>query len=573
MASGKWTDYKANAFNSGSGTSSDPYIIANAEQLAYLAYKCNTGSTYSGTYFKITAASIDLSAHYWVPIGSYTDDVARSFAGDLDGNGCTITGMNIATSYVNYGGTNTKLVLDIGFVGRLNSASNVRGIRNLKFEAPSIRVTHSARVRVGVVAGAATGLIKNICVYEPNIRVWDDKGAYVGGIAGYAHTAYIYDCEVYSLNNTTAVTEDNYDNTSTSSFCIGGIVGYSTYAGSYRRNNVYMPMLQGAYSTKASCHIGGIVGSANDSQNAQPSICDCTAYVDAIYMPKTSLSSSGGIIGEIQGSSTAYIHLENVVCNCYKPYDINDDSHALIRNNNYHNAIFPNPSSRKITGFAKEIYYNEGEIDASIKKIDLSSTSADAVKSFSSETRVDGVYRSGTTAKAYGSEVLAYNLGENWSTYGLSYVFYRTTAWSYMPYASLRPYYKAVFDDPLSVFYPDLTHFEILTKENTLQFPAADKGNSVKVSMTAYTFPDKRYNDDLTGIEAVDASYTQKSSIVGIDQDYYIDNITAENVNQFKYQKSNSVIVAAESVHYMKANGTVVEAEEVKYQKTDSTIV
>ena len=43
MPTGLWTDYKASSFNGGNGTSTNPYQIATAAQLAYLAYGINNG--------------------------------------------------------------------------------------------------------------------------------------------------------------------------------------------------------------------------------------------------------------------------------------------------------------------------------------------------------------------------------------------------------------------------------------------------------------------------------------------------------------------------------------------------
>ena len=45
MPTGLWTDYKASSFNGGNGTSTNPYQIATAAQLAYLAYGINNGIT------------------------------------------------------------------------------------------------------------------------------------------------------------------------------------------------------------------------------------------------------------------------------------------------------------------------------------------------------------------------------------------------------------------------------------------------------------------------------------------------------------------------------------------------
>ena len=51
MATGLWTDYKASSFAGGSGTSSSPYQISNAAQLAYMAYLVNSNTTYRNKYY------------------------------------------------------------------------------------------------------------------------------------------------------------------------------------------------------------------------------------------------------------------------------------------------------------------------------------------------------------------------------------------------------------------------------------------------------------------------------------------------------------------------------------------
>ena len=49
---GVWTDNAASNFAGGTGTENDPYQIATAEQLAYLAVKANEGTLHSlGDYY------------------------------------------------------------------------------------------------------------------------------------------------------------------------------------------------------------------------------------------------------------------------------------------------------------------------------------------------------------------------------------------------------------------------------------------------------------------------------------------------------------------------------------------
>ena len=90
-----WQDsgFVASGFGGGTGSSSDPYLISNAGQLARLAQQVNSGKTFSGTFFRMTG-DIDLSTRDWTPIG--TED--NGFCGTFDGAGHHITGLTIGTN-------------------------------------------------------------------------------------------------------------------------------------------------------------------------------------------------------------------------------------------------------------------------------------------------------------------------------------------------------------------------------------------------------------------------------------------------------------------------------------------
>jgi len=48
-----WDGFSTEIFQSGTGTSTDPYIISNPNQLAYLKNEINSGNTYENTYFRL----------------------------------------------------------------------------------------------------------------------------------------------------------------------------------------------------------------------------------------------------------------------------------------------------------------------------------------------------------------------------------------------------------------------------------------------------------------------------------------------------------------------------------------
>ena len=100
-----WYFLGADSFAGGNGTEEDPYLIATAEQLARVATEVNSGNTLKGKYLRLVA-DIDLSGHDWKPIGyAYfngdnhisSGENNLSFEGVLDGDGHTVSGMNVSS--------------------------------------------------------------------------------------------------------------------------------------------------------------------------------------------------------------------------------------------------------------------------------------------------------------------------------------------------------------------------------------------------------------------------------------------------------------------------------------------
>ena len=117
---GSWKDYQASGYDSGSGQQADPYVIKTAGQLAYFASRISAGQDLSVCVE--LRANIDLSAHYWAPIGEVSGvKPNNSFAGTFDGHGFTIR--NMKQSFANAENT--------AFFANLKGNSVVR---NLNFE-------------------------------------------------------------------------------------------------------------------------------------------------------------------------------------------------------------------------------------------------------------------------------------------------------------------------------------------------------------------------------------------------------------------------------------------------------
>jgi hypothetical protein len=92
-----WTDYASKPTLSGT-----TYTITSAAQLAWVAKQVNAGIDFAGYTIEISdrLSSIDLSAHYWKPIGytTFGAGVDRSFSGTFDGNTIPISHLKIGDS-------------------------------------------------------------------------------------------------------------------------------------------------------------------------------------------------------------------------------------------------------------------------------------------------------------------------------------------------------------------------------------------------------------------------------------------------------------------------------------------
>ena len=228
-------------FAGGTGTSSDPYLVSNQAQLQAIGALDNPGNpgspaSYLACAFKMTG-DIGLTGN-WTPIadGLYS----RSFTGEFDGDGHTISGLSISpvSTYYSglFGNTNGK-ISNLFLTGAISdpSATNVGGL----------------------VGQANSGtLIKNVHV---DVDVSGDS--VLGGIVGWGP-------EVRIENSSSA---GDVTRTGSGSFGrLGGLIGwvmgrggytppYSSITDSYATGSV-----TGAAGTPA---IGGLVGHADSNDD------------------------------------------------------------------------------------------------------------------------------------------------------------------------------------------------------------------------------------------------------------------------------------------------------------------
>lgn len=218
-AAAAWDGTAAAGFESGTGDSSDPYIIKTAEQLAFLAKQVNGGETYRGKYFQLEA-DLDLSGSEWTPIGTET----VPFSGKFSGNGHVLTNVKISAAgdYIGLFGYNTGTITYVGIESGEISGGNCTG---------SI---------CGLNAGTITG-----CYNNAPVTGKESAGGVCGKNSGTVQMSY----------NTGAVT---------GTLKTGGVCGEST-DGSTLANCYNTGMLVG------DSIVGGICGSVESSADVSSS--------------------------------------------------------------------------------------------------------------------------------------------------------------------------------------------------------------------------------------------------------------------------------------------------------------
>lgn len=177
--SGYWTDDKivASDWKGGDGSQENPYQIETAAQLAYLAKKVNEkDQAVDGKYFKLTD-DIDLSGHYWVPIG-----YEHHFDGYFDGGGHTITGLCIEEDLI---------YTYVGLFGWVFKASDDDEpvLKNIRIEKAAISGTFSGKDnQSGILAGrisVSSDITTKVWIENCSVAgTIDVKSLIAGGLCG-----------------------------------------------------------------------------------------------------------------------------------------------------------------------------------------------------------------------------------------------------------------------------------------------------------------------------------------------------------------------------------------------------
>ena len=280
--SGTITGGTFNTLITGNGTENDPYQIGTAEGLKWFRDKVNNAQAKEETKIcAVLTEDIDLNNEPWTPIGIGEDTRKEDlpYSGTFDGNGHTISGLN-----VNYGDKNGGLFCYV------KSAT----IKNLTV-AGSVTYSSGDGIAYGGIVGCADSSTIENCTNRCTVTGrWYD-----GGIVGRSVNTTITGCA-------------NFGNISISGFnCVGGICGYlSSYASDETSTN--FSTIRDCYNVGSisGIYAGGIAGrSYNGDNSAYPNrIANC------YNMGKVTTTASG-CAGEILGKflSTKDASLDN----CY----------------------------------------------------------------------------------------------------------------------------------------------------------------------------------------------------------------------------------------------------------------
>ena len=332
------------AWDSGSGTEENPYIIMTAAQLAKLASNVNNGTKYTDTYFKLgTNLDLNGSEKKWTSIGKYSSSQPSTspyFDGYFDGNGKTISNISkLATSmYALFGnlGTNGKVTgLDVSNVS-ITTGSYAAGlvynnkgtvekctVSNVTITTKSYasgliynnygtvndcvatNISITSKYVVAGIVGENQGAITN-CKVASGTITGSNPGAsmdsWVGGICGTAKGGTIRGC----LNAATVSAEAGR-------YCsAAGIV-----AGPYRNDSNESAIVTGcanAGTVLSSKYAGGISGK----------------YQTAVYMNITLSYNTGSINGSIAGgiSAVGSTNKADKILNCYNAGVVTGSSYA-----------------------------------------------------------------------------------------------------------------------------------------------------------------------------------------------------------------------------------------------------
>ena len=271
-------------------TNDDVYKIYTLEDLN------NVRNELNAKYILMNDIILDERTNF-TPIGENN----YPFTGEFDGNGYTISGLNIVKNNLSYS----------GLFSHINGAT----IKNLVLSD----ITYNAKDSyMGAIAGYAGN---NITLHNITVNYDINGGQYVGGLIG----------EVNAANSGTVDIDDitiNGNVTSTSTY-VGSLFGKLTLADKLKINNVKVNK-----QVKGNNYTGGLIGDINSTNNA--------GSIDITNVD---------ILGNVVGSSYTGGLAGNVTTNSNITVDTFNNENGSITGGSYIGGMFGNFTSNNNASF------------------------------------------------------------------------------------------------------------------------------------------------------------------------------------------------------------------------------
>ena len=270
-------DGTSTVWTKGDGSESNPYQLETTSQLAYLATKVNSGTSYEGIYFK-QMQDFDMGGKKWTAIGKSTSYI---FKGNYDGGSFKIYNIVVSSSpYALFGNVKDATIKGVN-LENLALTTNTTG--TVKIE--NCIVHGIVKSNAGGYVGANSGVLslENCSVNDSIFATTSMTGGFVGNNSG---TITFLEC----IGNAAVISSFSYSsgatnesNPSVSQYCYaGGFVGYSTGKTTFKRcimsgnvtlsgsasyTNWYYPIYEAyrhAPSVSIYSYAGGFIGKAAD---------------------------------------------------------------------------------------------------------------------------------------------------------------------------------------------------------------------------------------------------------------------------------------------------------------------
>lgn len=559
MATDLWTDYKASSFAGGSGTSSSPYQISNAAQLAYMAYLVNSNTTYRNKYYQLTA-DIDLSAHYWYPIGKEN----YSFNGTFDGQYHTISNMTIDNTVTGMG---VKYLGLFGYIGKYNLTVTIKNL----FMNNAMITDSSATYTSFLVGHNGDKLyLNNISidnselVYASSTTV-STTGTYFGGLVGYSNNLLSIDnANIYKTN-----IRSNKEMT-------GGCIGYCNNTGSLTITNVNS-IIDELMTFNTVAKLGGLVGEVEIKTGSYITI----QYI-SVYIKDSAGSGSyyGGLIGYVVQYSSYYTTYLKIL-------DSITDVTLILSKGTFKTYVGGwkySPVESTIKSRMSNLWYNSNSTNnnGAYSGLFTSTDSTDVV------TAVDfSASNSATVNSDWSSTLRIYNAAYHLACRKFSVETLQSDSVTYRNIILLNDMYTRKHslvpikmllimdmggDNPYEENLTTGKYFLVTGTSFTL--PKADKYSYLeqKLNLRSLTDSDKYLSKSLES-EATSVYYSPSDTINNITTDIYLWTDSIDTTKILTYKKDNSTIVNIEDIYDKTTSSTMKVITDYKYRKDSSTMV